>query len=302
MLQIVRAMEEHRSTYLSDPEWIDLPWKDIPKTPFDQLLDLMAIGTNIKRWIYEMEGLESNRRLLEALRIINVCWKLDAELALFFDDLKSRTPGPPYWPTLSTTDNPTDDPNLGKLFPVSFHFINLRVAMTYMTYWSASAALWFVLTYLYQLIPTIRLDNRTRRPAHGDLDAFVKNRVSDHSRGCCDDGQNPQLNRFDMSQLPTLEHRLDFVSMVQNICQSVEYCMLDEHLGQGPATAAMPLALIIDIMSHHPIYNRELLWVRAALENISQTGLRIFEHLPALSDSSSMPTTCVQILTACIGY
>jgi hypothetical protein len=78
--------------------------------------------------------------------MIDQCWMLDAELQRWYKDLESSSPGPLYWPHFSKQESPTDDPELGKLFPVAFHFPNLFTASTIMVYWTAQVMVWSMLS------------------------------------------------------------------------------------------------------------------------------------------------------------
>jgi hypothetical protein len=234
-------MECQRSTYLSDPEWMDLPWKGLSKTLHHQVIDVLAGIAKIVGQIYEMAKLESAEPLSIIPTIVDCCWKLDAKLRQIYKELESRNLGPLYWSKFSTQTNPVDDPELGKVFPVAFHFPNLRVAHTCMLHWTASILLWAILSRMYRALGAMQ---------------------------------------FNMSGLPVLEDQLDVASLSRNICQSLEYCMQDEMQGLGPAITIIPLHVVIKILDDYPDYSRELSWSRAMAKKMTEKGIRVLKHVP----------------------
>src|SRR5277367_4928721 len=125
-MQVMQALSQHCSTYLSDPEWTELPWKGSTKTIFDRLLDLLMIATHFYEQIHLLgKTIESASSFLPLLKIVKRGWTIDAELLRLHKELEDTTLGPVYWPKFSTEPNSADDLELGKLFPVAFHFQNL---------------------------------------------------------------------------------------------------------------------------------------------------------------------------------
>jgi hypothetical protein len=233
---------------LADPEWTDSPWRNISKTPLDKILDRTAALANLFVEGFDIEGLESTRFLPAALKMVDRCWKIEAELRQLFTDLENGNPGPLYWPKLSTAVNPADDEALGKVFPVAFHFTNLRTAATCMIYWASLMLLWAVLSHVYQLLGALKVDNTTTNP-------------------------------FDMNQLLPVEPRIDVLAASRNICQSLEYCMQEEMKGLGPTATVIPLMAVIDILPNFPHCSRELAWAKALSEKFSEKGLRLMKYL-----------------------
>jgi hypothetical protein len=262
-----------------------LPWKHSTKGPFNQVLDFLSRAPDILRQADKLKDLKSYDLLLTSLKIVDLCWKLDADLQRFYDHLELSTSGPLYWPKLSTEGNPADDPEQGKVFPVAFHFSNLRMANAVMLYWATCLMLWSGLSQLYNLIPTILIDRQTIDYA---ADPFCYAPPNDLNYGTISDYENSprSLNsiRFDMTRLPPLDYRVDFMPMVRNICQSVEYCMQDEMLGLGPSSISAPLNIVIEHLKDHPkyMYSRELPWARAALNRVRKGGLRILGYYDRL--------------------
>lgn len=239
--QIIRAMECRRSTYLSDPEWMELPWKGLTKSLHDQIIDVLADIAKLVGQSYEIANLVSTKPLSIIPAIVERCWMMDAKLRRLYNNLESSNLGPLYWSKFSIQDNPIDDPELGKVFPIAFHFPNLRVAHTCMLYWTASMLIWTMLSSSYRV-----------------LDAM----------------------QFDRSRLPVLEDKFDAVSLARNICQSLEYCFQDEMNGLGPTIAMIPLHVVIKILKDYPTCSRELSWSKAVAQNVAKKGIRISKYIP----------------------
>jgi hypothetical protein len=121
---------------MSRPEWLEVPFRGHPKTPFHQLLDIVAPLPGIIEQGYHIRGSDPASRLIAMLGIIDSCWKIDAKLRRFYEELERTSLGPLYWPELSKDENPADDAELGKVFPVAFHFLNPRMAHICMLYWA----------------------------------------------------------------------------------------------------------------------------------------------------------------------
>jgi hypothetical protein len=219
-----------------------------------------------------------------ALKIVDRCWKIEAELRQLFTALENGSPGPLYWPELSTTVNPADDAELGKVFPVAFHFPNLVTAFTCMIYWASLILLWAVLSHVYQLLGALKVHNAaTDSPA--DTCSSCHGRAGDNSShdacNCEDKPPTPQhtTTQFDMNQLPPVDPRVDVLAASRNICQSLEYCMQKEMKGLGTTVTVIPLMAVIDILPNFPHCSRELAWAIALREKFNEKGLRLMKYL-----------------------
>jgi hypothetical protein len=269
---------------LADPEWTDSPWRNIPKTPLDEILDRTAALANLFVEGFDVEGLEFTRFLPAALKIVDRCWKIEAELRQLFTDLENGNSGPLYWPKLSTAVSPADDEVLGKVFPVAFHFTNLRTAATCMIYWASVILLWAVLSHVYQLLGALKVDNTTTATDSPENVCCHDDNGSHNACGCKDKSSTPQTTAatttpFDMNQLLPVEPRIDVLAASRNICQSLEYCMQEEMKGLGPTVTVIPLMAVIDILPNFPHCSRELAWAKALSEEFSEKGLRLMKYL-----------------------
>ena len=280
-MQIYQVIKSRQPTYLADPDWTKLPWKSIPKTPIDQLLDKTAALANLFVQGSEIESLESTSLLRASLGIVSRCWKIEAELRQFYEDLERANRGPLYWPKFSTESNPADDAKHGKVFPVAFQFLNLKMAFTFMIYWASLILVWAVLTHVYQLLGNLQLHNIDNDvQADGCCCQVCSNDDSSHETCSCG-ARSPTAHakQLDVDQLPPVEPRIDVLSAARNICQSVEYCMQEEMKGLGTTSTVIPLMAVIDVLPSFPHCSRELAWAKAAFEKINGRGFRLMSYL-----------------------
>ncbi|KAG0649459.1 hypothetical protein D0Z07_4106 [Hyphodiscus hymeniophilus] len=276
VIEIQQAFAERRRTFLAGQEWISLPFKTCAKSKFQQLLDLVVQVPNIIADGYQMlqaplEGstpLDPSVMLAFVLGLVDRCWKVDAQLGDFYACLERESLGPIYWPELSTGIKGLDtETELGQVFPVAFQYLDMRMAHICLLYWATNCILWSGMAYTYQLLFGIAAT------------ASLKS-------GASSVGGKPQ---FDITDLPPLEHRKDVASQAKNICQSVEYCLLDEHRGLGARAAVFPLKVAIETL-HDAHCDRELLWAQAAMSAVNQTGVQLMKHLPvSLTDHAFLP-------------
>lgn len=241
----------------------------VPKSRIDEIFDLCSLAPGIFEEADKLGGLPSHESLHKMLKMVNRCWKIDADLERFFSKLEANTLGPLYWPELSKGIGSVEDDEFGKVFPVAFHFLNLRMSYTVMFYWGTALILWSGLCQLYQAIYQLDLNCR-------EIDCFCLS--CDGKMPGVEGNTDSHLHKFDLSKLPSLGHRANFPSLARNICQSVEYCM-QESMGQfGAFSAAAPLAIALENLKTLPGCSREAAWAQAAMTKIVGRGLRILKY------------------------
>ncbi|RDW73414.1 hypothetical protein BP6252_07321 [Coleophoma cylindrospora] len=242
---ILRTLETCQPNFLTETKWLDHPWKHISKSPADQILDVLAMAPVILTRVHAMSTLDPGSLLSTALEIMDSCRELDSSLRKIYEQLRLGYPGPLYWSEFSKTRCPLEDSSLGssKIFPVAFHFPDLRMAKTMMYYWATQAVLWSGMSQLSQLLLMLQ-------PTSGD----------DH-----------------MSEIPS-DYYDDFISPARNVCQSVEYCTKNDMLSLGTLTAVTPLMLIAVTLKRYPKYEREMKWVDFRLNEMRESGVRILKY------------------------
>lgn len=273
-------MEKHQHTYLSEPTWTQIPWKEKAKAPFDEVLDFLILAPAIFKAADELPNKDSPDLLPSVLKILGQCWKMDVALRTFYEKLQRSIPGPLYWPRFSEVVNPADDAERGKVFPIAFHFPHLRLATTLMFYWSTTLMLWNGMTQLYGVLFASAADEASSQdqPNRPSNDPSVED-----SRSSDDEyPPPPDPIALSLSRLPPLEHRKNYLSMGRNICQSVEFCMQDTMLAAGPISVSAPLAIVIEYFKGSggtPAHERELSWAIFALDRVRKSELRILNYL-----------------------
>jgi len=276
-------METKRPTYLSDPVWMETPWKHAQKTPWDKIFDVLTGTPELFRRGQDIERLDLKSQLREAVEMINECWRIDSTLQQLCDKLESGSPGPLYWPELSKERLPVDDSDLGKVFPVAFQFFNLSTAATLLTLWGVQTMLWHAMWQLYRLIlETVHHTNITDKT--GSETSPPSSTVTAPSERESITGKIKHVNtsNIDGSLLPPLGFRADFAEPARNICQSAEYCLQEETLDTGPLILAAPLSIVVQILREYPQYSREVAWASAVFQKVAQRSLRLLNYEASL--------------------
>ena len=274
-LKIQQAITERRRTFLSSSEWITLPWKGREKTKYHQFLDTMALLPNVIAEGYDLfnalgseaetKSSDPMAQLAKVLEVINHTWQLDANFRAFYADFERENLGQLYWPELSLgTVTTADEAELGKVFPVAFQFLNTNHAYICVLYWTSSAILWAGMVYMYKVIAGFQAQ---RAAPQAPEDATSSNSEGDHQPG------------FGVEQLPPLEHRADISSAAKNICQSVEYSILNEDQTPWATRVVFPLKVCVEAFHDTPGCEREETWSIAAMEKLSGGGIRILGHI-----------------------
>ncbi|KAG8529553.1 uncharacterized protein KY384_006190 [Bacidia gigantensis] len=257
---ILSALREHRTTYLSSSEWIQSPWSINAKSPIDQLVDFFAEAPGLYLAADQLKILGFPTVLEASLDLIDRCWDLDDHLQQFFEDFAAKIPGPLYTPTLAKGLVAVDDKDLPKLFPVAFQFSNLQISGVTMWYWITSLLLWSGLFALYREV--------------GEVMAGM---TPDSPCPCLSCGQKAgscsiKARLINLRQLG--EQRRDYLTLAWNVCQSFEYSTQDCMLGLGPASMAAPLSIVLEQVKSHPDRDREVAWIKAALDIVRKRGMK----------------------------
>jgi hypothetical protein len=272
-------MAERRSTFLTNGEWNDLPWKGFTKHIHHRLLDIMAELANTTAMGYRILGdpkqlADPAKMLSTALDLINQSWKLDAKFRAFNKRFETETDGPIYWPELSVR---LDDSTASvKMFPVAFKFPNLGTAHVCMMYWATSAILWSGMGFLYKLLLGFQIAQEAQNTGIGsENEPSLDNAIP---------------TGFHTSLLPPLEHRVEVAELARNICQSLEFCMQGEHRDLGSTACIFPLKVAIEIFHDSPGCDRELAWGTTAMGRIAGKGVRLMQNLRVpITDHAYIP-------------
>lgn len=246
VLQIAASLLHHRETFLSQPEWVQGPWKLTPKTFHDKLFDHMFAIPAIHQ---QSDGLsrETDQTVLQDGHrgVIAKCLKVESELRSLFETFEQSASGPLYWPELSTLESHLDDVRLGKVYPVSFHFAAYSVAQVNTTYWSAMMTIHHQLMYTYNKLAAMEFSTQSAGSTTDDDPESVTVGLVFHSAV--------------PSAMRAREHSDIWKTMARNICQSVEYYLT----GWVGPVYLLPLLWGCKscLESTHEDWSREISWI-----------------------------------------
>ena len=276
---MVHNITTRKSTFINEPQWSTIPWEGRSKTIDQKLYDLGAELSSILKSSDMIESMQDPQEVFAArLSVRNKCGKLDQSLELWYEELQHEIPAPQYWPELSTIDNPADDQEHGKVFPVCFKFSSLRNAKVLMNYWALSIMLHStdLLTYRALQEQSKREVPRLEHPPDDWCHSCVSGRVCRHC------GSEANKVSHDMSCLPPLTWKHDhryFQILADNIAQSMEYCLSRDMGTLGGQWVLFPLRVAIQSYSHSPC--RKLSWAKVIHEKIPvEKGIRLFSRDP----------------------
>ena len=276
-MQVLDALKHHRPTYLTESPWTETPWANgQTKSDFDRLFDYFALAPELFKQGDQLGKVDPFTSLKMTIKTIDQCFEVDAGVEQFFQEfVASTSPKPPFWPELSKVSSygrvtGDEDDSRGKVFPVAFHFADLRTANICLYYWSTLLMLWSGLCQLYR-----HLSGLSSRGV--DVERLFNSLEYENKSEAFYDKE--ELHQSATGRIPPLGHRTDFASIAWNICQSVEYCMQDEMLGMGPQALAVPLQTVVETMKAVPSCERQVRWAELVLESIrKEKGIRILKY------------------------
>ncbi|KAI1626625.1 hypothetical protein EDD37DRAFT_223036 [Exophiala viscosa] len=264
---VLYALDQKVGTFLSEPAWRETPWRSEPKTWFDRVYGYLALAPGLLRQADMFPHLDIDGQLELALHMIPHCWKMDRELDMLSESQRETISGPFYWPEPLPDDTSSNDYD-ESLSPVAFHFPNLAIANCVMVHWSVQTMLWHGMVQLYRLMNELKLTFATLGRVEDEVDP-------DSAMGRLRSLMNCKGDVFD---LPPLQHRADFAAPARNILQSVEYCMLDKMVDQGPKIMAAPLRIAIETLRPYPQFTQEVEWGERAMARVQQRSLRLLVY------------------------
>lgn len=238
---ITKALEKHRSTYLASPAWTTLPWQIHPKSWYDRLLDLLALGPDI---LEKGDRLAHNAPHLFFPAVIEMIEELravDNKLQNFYVELLGSSTEDLYWEaSAALTTSYADESG------IALHFPDLETARVLTLYWAALSMVWAGMADLYTIVE--RLSSNS---AVGDS-------VKQVLRGIA------------------LEPK-HWLEPARKVCQSVEYCHSQGVPGVGPLMIAVPLDMVLSNMKNRPGCAKEYQEAMEVRKEISEKWLHLLE-------------------------
>ncbi|CAG7932960.1 unnamed protein product [Penicillium olsonii] len=246
-LKILFALNHQQPNILLESSWIEQPWTGLTKTPHDRVTDCLAEAPAILERVRSLMTMNPVQQIGTLREIIGECWRIDEQMDDIYDCMRLSAAGALYWPVPSQTDYSTHVESSEILFPVVFCFLNAQTAATLMLLWATRTMLWSGLTNMYQHLQAIT--------AAQQLDV------------------TPEGN-----ELRSIDRCGDYLSVADQVCQSVEYFLSDEMLLSGPLSVSPALGIVVDSLRQRPGHTREIAWIQGALEFARRKGLRVLEH------------------------
>lgn len=207
-------------------------------------------------------------RLALALSMIPQCWEIDREVSALWDSMEKSQSSPLFWPHLALLEWDQDDTDEARLFPVAFHFPNLGVAHCLLVCWTVQTILWHGMKELYRLMGELKMAAATIGRVEDGIDLDSEHGRFRTALACSG-------NVFD---IPPLEHRADFVAPARNIFQSVEFCLREDTLDQGPKMLAAPLRVSTEVLRRYPDLKREVEFGDRAMTRIQLRSLKLLQY------------------------
>lgn len=259
------------------------PWKLRPKRAMDRLIDCLCEASIIYQENDRVEHLDPVDKLESWLEMLSKCWEMDMVIQSVYEQCEKEFPKPMYWSVLSKETSPADDLVRGKVFPVAYKFSNIKVARSLMMSWAISLLVWTGLSLLYQGIASLEFDAGDAHCSNfPECEAF-----DDNMCHCKHLQQQPSGSyKYDISHFPPLGHRTNPKCLVDNVCQSIEYCLHSDIAVWGIWSAGTPLTMIYETAKTLPGLEREIMWMEAMLRKLQARGLRILNYTTSVPKSS----------------
>ena len=267
---MIQDIQYRRASTFTHPQWRSSPYRKHVKGPDQKLYD---VGSELSTIIADADiskSMSSNQDFTsKRLKLLEQCLKLNGEMDTWFGCLKDEIPPPHYWPEFSNFQNPVDDYEDRKTYPVSFRFPNLFIAKVLLDYWALSIILHSTIFQLYRsLMGEARLQpNRPEHPADDGRAQMRTNLPERHTIPPPKVVQTPRMMR----------------SLADNIAQSMEYCLSKDMGILGSQWALFSLRAALQTYRYFPD-SKELLWLQAVHDRISdEKGVKFSRAIAAKS-------------------
>jgi hypothetical protein len=202
----------------------------VSKTIEHHLIDAIVDVPEIQEEFDCLATLDGSEEVFQRrVRLIQRAWAVDSAMEKWSELARQESNSSPYWPEFSQVDNPADDPQLGKVFPIAYRFASMRTAQMHQYYWASKILLHRTLRLTYKALQD-QVGICTGGRAHSTIESddthycccCVRKTTLSASEGRCG---NPSCG---MALLPRCPDASTLWENACNIAQSMEYCMSDE--------------------------------------------------------------------------
>jgi hypothetical protein len=189
-------------------------------------------------------------------QLLQLCSSLNAQLLAWHEKLKIEVHGQLYWTVPSIAKNPADDPNLGSIFPLAFHFPSLKLAQLLLLYWS---------TLILLFRTTQDIQKRLKRKATSGIATPHPVGQRDRNKSeLCSNNNYPPDDRM--------------LHLANNISQSLEYCYHSKNGTLGPQSTIFAVWAAESVYESLSGKRRELTWC-SELGNMTAPDSRFDLHV-----------------------
>ena len=238
---ITKALEKHRSTYLASAAWTTLPWQIHPKSWYDRLLDLLALGPEILEKGDRLGDTSPNLFVPTLIEMIEEVCAVENKLQSFYSDFTDNSTEDLYWESSGTISEP------GSYGPrIQLQFRNLETARILTLYWATLSMVRTGMTDLHA-----NIEQLSSNTALGDSLEQVLRSIAPEPR--------------------------DWLEPARKVCQSIGYCSSIGPPGVGLLMIAVPLDMVLSNMKHRPGCGAEYKEAMKSRKEISKEWLHILE-------------------------
>jgi hypothetical protein len=207
-----------------------VPWEILPKTIEQHLFDAIVDVPGIQEEFDLLETITHPHKLFQSqLQLIQRAWTVESALEKWSELVRQESSPSQYWPEFSLVNNPADDPQLGKVFPIAYRFANIRTAQMYLYYWASKILLHRTLRLTYKALrEQVNVCTAGKGPSATDFDNTSYDCYSlAEKEASWEDGYCGKPSCV-MAFLPRCPDSSTLWENACNIAQSMEYCMSDE--------------------------------------------------------------------------
>ncbi len=148
VLITIRYSTARKACFLSQPQWLTLPWKNHAKNMLHKMMDVMVFLPEVLETYDNLQadtGLDLGEARRERQSLLAKCIVLDKQLQKWYTALCAEVNGRPLWHTF-----PSDD--VSYPFSHMFRFDESVVAYTMLLYWTCSMTLQATMRHLQYML------------------------------------------------------------------------------------------------------------------------------------------------------
>ena len=253
MVQVLKALQDHRGTYLIERSWSEIPFSVHPKDMHDRLLDILAEGACSLGESDRLATTSPSEILIALLKVDDRITDLNDQMEKLYAEIEREHDGPIFWstePSLSVLDDDCDkktDSDDDLATPLSFSDQDTARLLT--LYWAQQTLL--------------RMGRAEIRNAFAQLAAAGM--VQGHAE---------RVNRSLSRPLKPMEKTARLVLRSREYCSRSQSTLL---------RYSVPLNITLDTLANKPeLYAKEIKFAKEIKRHISQRHLRITQYTSTL--------------------